>query len=138
MMRRFALLLALTVLGACTNEIDESTRPDNIVGNYRLVSYGGTTLPAPLQVDTGTVQILAGDLVLSSDRSWTETITLKSTRGGTSQTFFDKGAGSWTIVREFAYLAFNDKLNSYQFSGTASGRTIVLRAEGGAEMVYRR
>ena len=138
MMRRFAALLALTFLWACTDEIDESTRPENIVGTYRLVTYGGSTLPTTRLVNTVAVQVLAGDLTLTADRNWTEALTLKTTTGGASQTFIEKGAGSWAIVREFAYISFNDKLNAFQFSGTASGRTIVLQSAGGAEMVYRR
>ena len=137
-MRRFAALLALTILGACAYEIDESTRPENVAGTYLLVTYGGVALPATLRKDTVTVQVLAGTLALTPDGSWTEAITFKSTTGTVSRTVFDKGAGSWTIVREIAYLAFTDKLNGYRFSGTASGRTIVLQSSSGAEMVYRR
>lgn len=138
-MRRLAALFALTILAACSSEIDESTRPENIVGEYRLVTYGGATLPATRQVETATVQVLAGDLVLTSDGSWTETLTLRSTTGtGASQTILEKGAGSWSVVREYAYLSFNDKLNKYAFSGLASGRTIVLQSADGAELVYRR
>jgi hypothetical protein len=137
-MRRFTAVIALLFLGACTNEIDESTRPENIVGNYHLVSYGGAPLPAVRQVDTFTVRIVAGDLILTPDRGWTETLTLTSATSGNSQTFTEVGSGSWTIIRDFAYLAFNDTRNAYQFSGTASGRTIVLQSIDGAEMIYRR
>lgn len=137
-MRRFSAALALVILGACTNEIDESTRPENIAGNYHLVTYGGAPLPAVRQVDTFTVRILSGDLVLTTDRAWTETLTLTSTIPGNTQTFTEIGSGSWTIIRDYAYLAFNDQRNAYQFSGTASGRTIVLQSSDGAEMIYRR
>ena len=40
-MRRYAAIGALAILGACTNEIDQSTRPENVAGTYRLTSYGG-------------------------------------------------------------------------------------------------
>ena len=136
-MRRLAAAIALICLGACTNEIDESTRPENIVGNYQLVSVGGEPLPATRQIDTTTALIISGELILTSDRRWTETIKLRS-NSGAGQILLEDGAGGWTIIRDFAYLAFTDTRNSYQFSGTASGRTIVLTFADGSEMVYRR
>lgn len=136
-MRRLAALIALLLVGACTNEIDQSTRPENIVGTYQLVSVGGAPLPATRQLDTTTALIISGELMLTSDHSWTETIKLRSSSGA-GQILVQNGSGSWTIIRDFAYLAFNDTLNGYQFSGTGSGRTIVLQFSDGSEMIYRR
>ncbi|MEO8621249.1 MAG: hypothetical protein ABI625_09295 [bacterium] len=136
-MRRLAAVCALVFLGACTNEIDESTRPENIVGDYQLVSYGGAPLPATRQLDTATALIISGELILTSDHSWTETVKLR-TSSGAGQLLVENGSGSWAIIRDFAYLAFSDIRNGYQFSGTAAGRTIVLQNSDGTEMVYRR
>src|SRR5215212_5831756 len=50
-MRRFAALLAAVILTACTNEIDQSTRPTAVVGSYQLRTYGGRSLPAQVSTD---------------------------------------------------------------------------------------
>ncbi len=137
-MRRYAAVVVLTILGACTNDIDQSTRPENVAGTYRLTSYGGTVLPATRQVDTVAVRVLSGELILGTDRTWTETLSLRPAAPASSQTFTELGAGTWNIIREYAYIAFTDTKNAYQFSGVASGRTIVLQSADGAEMIYRR
>ena len=137
-MRRYAMVVALTILGACTNDIDQSTRPENVAGTYQLATYAGAVLPATRQVGTLTVRVVSGELILSTDRTWTETLTLRPTTPTTSQTFTELGAGTWNIIREYAYIAFTDTRNAYQFSGVASGRTIVLQSADGAEMIYRR
>ena len=137
-MRRYAAVVALTILGACTNEIDQSTRPENVAGTYRLTSYGGAALPATRQVEASTIRLLSGELILGTDRTWTETLTLRPATPVSSQTFTEVGAGTWFIIRDLAYIAFTDNMNAYQFSGVASGRTIVLKAADGVEMIYRR
>lgn len=137
-MRRYATVVALTILGACTNDIDQSTRPENVAGTYRLVTYAGSALPTTRQAGAATVRVLSGELVIGADFTWTEALTLRPTTPATSQTFMELGAGTWNIIREYAYIAFTDSKNAYRFSGVASGRTIVLQSADGAEMIYRR
>ena len=138
-MRRLLALLALTALGACENEIDESTRPQNIAGTYQLVSYAGKPLPAPIPSGaTATAEILAGELVLTTDLRWTETQSVLLTFPGSAQITPVVSSGTWALIRSYAYLVFNDTSNGYQFSGTAAGGTIVLETVSGSEMIYRR
>jgi hypothetical protein len=137
-MRRFLALLALTALSACSEEIDQSTRPDNIVGSYHLVTWGGATLPATIQSDSVNVQVLDGTLTLSSDGAWAESLSVKASFGGAAQVEAETSFGSWNNIREFAYISFYDHANNYQFSGTASGGTIVLNTVSGEQLVYRR
>ena len=137
-MKRILALVACVALAACNNEIDQSTRPDNIVGSYHLVTWGGRQLPTTIRSDSVVVQVLDGELVLASDHAWSETISVKTTFKGTSQTQPITTFGSWNNIRPSAYIAFNDKLNLYQFSGTAAGSTIVLNTVAGDELVYIR
>ena len=137
-LKRSAAVAVLAILGACTNDIDQSTRPDNVAGTYHLSTYAGAALPTTRQVDTLTVQVVSGELILGTDYTWTEALTLRPTTSTTSQTFTELGAGTWNIIRDYAYIAFTDKKNAYQFSGVASGRTIVLQSANGAQMIYRR
>jgi hypothetical protein len=136
-MRRLVALLALTALAACTNEIDESTRPQNIVGTYQLVSLGGKPLPSTTLSSSGaSLEYLGGELVLAADKGWTETLSFRVNGG--SQVQSAASSGTWTSIRDYAYLAFSDSTNGYQFTGTASGGIIVLETASGSEMIYRR
>ena len=138
-MRRIASLLALVALTACSTDIDQSTRPDNIAGTYHLASLGGAPLPARTTIDSTTVQLVSGELVMTANGKWTEALaftTLSST--GVKQATTSSGAGTWVILRDQAYIAFVDRLNAYWFSGVGSGNMIVLETVGGQRMVYRR
>ena len=138
-MRRLAALLGLAVLTACSTDIDQSTRPDNLAGTYHLVSLAGAPLPAPTTIDTVSAQLVSGDLVLTANGTWTETLSLTTASPtGLKQLMTSSGAGRWVILRNFAYIAFTDRINAYSFSGVGSGNTVVLQTVGGQEMVYRR
>jgi hypothetical protein len=137
-MRRFLALLAVTALCACTNEIDQSTRPDNIVGTYHLQSWGGIPLPTVIRADSVTEQVLDGELILASDGSWSEVLSVEVTSAGVTQTQAVTTFGSWNNIREFAFISFFDKANNYQFTGTAAGATVVVNTVDGAQLVYRR
>jgi len=138
-MRRIASLLALVALTACSTDIDQSTRPDNIAGTYHLASLGGAPLPVPTMVDSTTFQLVSGELVMTANGMWTEDLaftTLSPT--GVKQATTSSGAGTWVILRDQAYIAFMDRLNAYSFSGVGSGNMIVLESIGGQRMVYQR
>ncbi len=137
-MRRIFAVLAFAVLGACSQEIDQSTRPDNLVGTYHLVSYAGALLPATIRADSVNLQVLDGTLIIASDGQWSETVSIQARAAGVTQVQAVTGFGSWNNIREFAYISFFDKANNYQFSGTASGATVVLNTVNGDQLVYRR
>jgi hypothetical protein len=137
-MRRFLALFALAAVSACSSEIDQSTRPNNIVGSYQLVSFGGTVLPATIRADSVNLQVIDGTLTLASDGAWSEVISVQSRAGGVTQVLATTTFGSWNNVRPTAYISFFDRVNSYQFSGTASGGTVVLNTVNGEQLVYRR
>jgi len=136
-MRRFLALFALVALGACGTEIDQSTRPNNVAGVYHLVSLGGTVLPATIRADSVNLQVLEGTLTLGTDGSWEETLSINAQSAGVTQVQAVTTFGSWNNVRPNAYISFFDRVNNYQFTGTASGATIVLTTVEGGEMIYR-
>ena len=85
-MRRFAALLAVVFVAACSNEIDASIRPEAIVGTYELRRYGGQKLPALVSTDQGgAMELLSGELVIGADKSWTEARVYRVTDGGVAQ-----------------------------------------------------
>jgi hypothetical protein len=136
-MRRFAALLAAVLVAACTNEIDTSTRPEAIVGTYQLSTYGGQKLPTVVSSDqSGTMELLSGELVIDADKSWTESRVYRVTDGGSSQQIVFGSGGSWTLLGEGAFMQFNDKVRGYQFTGTAAGGSVTLNLNDGATVIY--
>jgi hypothetical protein len=136
-MRRLAALLAVVFVAACTNEIDTSTRPESIVGTYQLSTYGGQKLPTVVSNDqSGTMELLSGELVIGADKSWTETRVYSVTDGGFSQQIAFGSSGSWTLLGEGAFMQFNDKVRGSQFTGTAAGGSVTLNLNDGATVIY--
>ena len=138
-MRRLAALLAAVILTACTNEIDQSTRPTSVVGSYQLKAYGGRALPVQGSSDAnGTMEILSGELAIGSDKSWTESRKYRYTESGVAQQVSFGSAGSWVFLREGADMQFNDKVLGYQFTGTAAGGSVTLNLNDGYTLIYSR
>jgi hypothetical protein len=137
LMRRFAALLAVVLVAACTNEIDTSTRPEAVIGSYQLRSYGGQKLPVVVSTDqNGTAELLSGELVIAADKSWTEARVYRYTLGGVAQNIEFGSNGSWVLNREGAFMEFNDKALGYQFTGTAAGGSLTLYLSDGATAIY--
>jgi hypothetical protein len=135
-MRRFAALLAVLLVAACTNEIDTSIRPGAVVGSYSMRSYGGETLPTTITDDQGnTMELVSGELVISPDRSWSESRVYQITDGGVAQQITFGTNGSWALV-DGAAMQFNDKVRGYQFTGTAAGGSVTLSLNDGATAIY--
>lgn len=138
-MRRFAALLIAVLVTACTSELDTSTRAQSVVGTYQLQSYGGRPLPTQTSADEElTTELLGGELVIGSDKSWTETRTYRYTQSGGVQQLSFGTSGSWVYLREGADMQFNDKVLGYQFTGTAAGGSVTLNLNDGYTLIYSR
>jgi ABC-type phosphate transport system substrate-binding protein len=138
-MRRFAALLAVVFLAACTNEIDQSTRPDLVAGSYQLRAYGGRQLPAVVSSDSsGVLEITGGSLVIGADNSWSESQDYRLTKGTMVRLASAGSSGSWVYFRDFASMTFNDKVYNYQFTGTVAGGSVTLELENGSSFMYSR
>jgi hypothetical protein len=137
-MRRIAALLAVVFLAACTREIEQSTRPETVMGTYQLSTYGGRSLPALVSNDTaGVWEVVGGQLVIGSDQSWSETLNFQLTKNATTTPAAYGSSGSWVFLRDYAFMVFNDKVDNYQFSGTAAGGTVTLDLVNGNSLVYK-
>jgi hypothetical protein len=138
-MRRFAAVLVAVLVTACTPELDTSTRPTSVVGTYQLRSYGGRPLPTQTSTDEDvTIELVSGELVIGSDKSWSETQTYRYTQSGSIQQVSFGTSGSWVYLREGADMQFNDKVRGYQFTGTAAGGTVTLNLNDGYTLIYSR
>jgi hypothetical protein len=139
MRRLAALLAAVIVTAACTNEIDQSTRPTSVVGSYQLKAYGGRIPPVQITTEAaGTMEVLSGELVIGADKSWTESRVYRYTENGVTQQMAFGSAGSWTFLRDSASMQFNDKQFGYQFSGVAAGGSVTLSLNDGYTAIYSR
>ena len=136
-MRRFVALLTVVLLTACTNEIEQSTRPSTVAGTYQLKAYGGKPLPVVVSNDGGAVtEVLSGELVIGADNTWSETRTYRLMASEGSHTASFEYSGSWTYVREEAYMLFNLPSMAVQFTGTAAGGSVTLSMSDGNTVVY--
>ena len=136
-MRRFAALLAVVLVAACSNEIDTSTRPEEIVGSYGLLTYGGSKLPTVLSSDAnGSLELRSGVLVIGADTSWSETRVYRVTDAGGVQDITFGSSGSWALLGEGAFMQFNDKVRGSQFTGMAAGGSVTLNLNDGATVIY--
>ena len=136
-MRRFAALLAVVFLAACSTEIEQSTRPNSVTGSYQLRTYAGRSLPAYVSTDSsGVLEIVGGTLVIGADQSWTETQNYRLTKGAKVQAASVGTSGSWVFLRDFAYMMFNDKVYNYQFTGTVAGGSVTLDLDNGNALVF--
>lgn len=136
-MRRFAALLAVVLVAACSNEIDTSTRPEEIVGSYGLLTYGGSKLPTVLSSDAnGSMELRSGVLVIGADKSWSETRVYRVTDAGGVQDITFGSSGSWALLGEGAFMQFNDKVRGSQFTGMAAGGSVTLNLNDGATVIY--
>ena len=138
-MRRIAALIAVVFLAACTREIEQSTRPESVMGTYQLSTYGGRSLPALVSTDTaGVWEVVGGQLVIGSDQSWSETLDFRLTKGAKVQPASYGTSGSWVFLRDYAFMVFNDKVDDYQFTGTAAGGSVTLDLVNGNSLVFKR
>ena len=139
-MRRFAALLAVLLVTACTNEIDTSTRPESVIGSYQLRAYAGQRPPTQITSDSlWTTELVSGELVIAADKSWTESRVYRFVQGGAAQQYTFGSNGSWVFLSPGSPdMQFNDKVLNYQFTGTAAGGTITLSLNNGATAVYTR
>jgi hypothetical protein len=136
-MRRFAALLAVVFLAACSTEIEQSTRPNSVAGSYQLRTYGGRSLPALVSTDSsGVLEIVSGTLVIGSDQSWSETQEFRLTKGAIVTPAAFTSSGSWVFLRDYAFMMFNDKVYNYQFSGIVAGRSVTLDLNNGNSLVF--
>ena len=136
-MKRLVALIVVIFLAACTTEIDQSTRPSSVIGTYQLRSYGGRTLPAVIASDVnGVTEVVGGQLVIGADQTWTYTVDQRLTKGPNVKSTSFGSSGSWSLVRDYASITFNDKIYGYQFTGVAAGRTVTLDFNDGSSLVY--
>ncbi len=139
-MRSAAALLCLILGVACSKEYDQSTRPEQVAGTYTLTQYKGAALPAIVRTDsTGILRLMSGSLVIGADHTFSETLSFTLTSPvGAATSQIGLRQGTWSMVRDFALMSFNDTRNGQTYTGTAAGGAVVLETVTGAQLIYRK
>jgi hypothetical protein len=129
-----ATMLASCGGGSVTDAIDPATAP--IAGIYDLTSTNGASLPATF-VSNGTVVTIRSDVfVLGEGGSWTETYTATETRAGVTTPVTTVRSG--TYARSVTSVTFRNSANDTAYSGTFTGRGLLVTDSGGRSYSFVR
>ena len=125
-MRPAALTVALAVglLAGCGNP----TGPEAIAGNYTLRTINGQDLPFTIEAALldGKIELAAGSLRINSDNTFSLSLTLATTEGGTTTSETETTTGSYTL-NETAITLTSD---GETVTGSITGNTLTLIDEG--------
>lgn len=138
MSRRLLLALACCsaiLLGcgqATTEVIDEGAA---LAGTYRLTAVNGGSLPALyLQSASGRVEFTAGTLTLRADSSFTESLTLRTTRTdgspAESNTYIENGTFAIVGTQVYFSVPANGGQPGFSWDGSVSGDVVTYTVSG--------
>jgi hypothetical protein len=142
-MRRqlIGVMLVLTAL-ACGS--DKGTGPDaSMSGNFTLRTVAGVNVPAAVydQPD-GKVEIVAGNLNFSTDRTWTGQFDVRGTDrpSGIVTPLTLHGNGTYTL--NGSTVTIHDATDGTDFTATVNGNTLTatldLLGDGAVTMVFQK
>ena len=124
-----SILLAMVV--ACGG--DKATGPNaSITGNYTLRTVNGNTVPAVVfQNTTEKEELTAGNINLNADRTWSGSLSLRSTNltNGATATLSLPANGTYT--NNNGSLTLTDASDNTQLTGTVGGGTLTIVGDTG-------
>ncbi len=124
-----SILLAMVV--ACGG--DKATGPNaSITGNYTLRTVNGNALPAVVfQNTTEKEELTAGNINLNADRTWSGSLSLRSTNltNGATATLSLPANGTYT--NNNGSITLTDASDNSQLTGTVGGGTLTIVGDTG-------
>jgi len=124
-----SILLAMVV--ACGG--DKATGPNaSITGNYTLRTVNGNTVPAVVfQNTTEKEELTAGNINLNADRTWSGSLSLRSTNltNGATATLSLPANGTYT--NNNGSITLTDASDNTQLTGTVGGGTLTIVGDTG-------
>ena len=124
-----SILLAMVV--ACGG--DKATGPNaSITGNYTLRTVNGNTVPAVVfQNTTEKEELTAGNINLNADRTWSGSLSLRSTNltNGATATLSLPANGTYT--NNNGSITLTDASDNSQLTGTVGGGTLTIVGDTG-------
>ena len=136
---RNARTFALIAMSAVTVSCKDSTGPAGVTGTWTLQSIDGSPLPVVVFQDaSGTERITASTLVLNANGTFTVNITFTSTpTGGSATTFNASESGTYVVNGSTVTFTFTDDEGTSTDTGTISGNTLTVVADGEAWVFTR-
>ena len=114
-MRRFLIMATAVLAGGLLTACGDNTGPESVRGLYGLNSINGKALP----VDLGGIEYIAGQIILSTDGTYSRKSTVDS--GGGPETTTDTG----TFTVDGSTVQFDDL-----GTGTVSGNALTIVIDG--------
>ena len=138
-MRHFlviTLALVSTVLAACGDSTGPSrTGTTGIAGTYNLQTVNGSPLPyTVIQVGQDKLEVTAGRVTLTADRTFSASITFRETENGTATTTTETDSGTYTQNGTAINFAYADGTTD---TAALNGNILTIAAQGIA-LVFRR
>lgn len=128
-------LMALAFATACGGAAATDPAQVTFAGTYALQSVNGSKLPyVAIQDASGTVIIVADQLVIADGGSWSESGTIRTTINGQTQTQVGGNSGSWTRSGNSLFL-YSVRTNTNSYAGTFSQNRLDM-VDGGASYVF--
>jgi hypothetical protein len=135
MRRLLASTFVMALMAANVVACRDATAPTDITGTYHLRTVNGFALPVVMVEVAGAQQeLLAWQLTLLSDNTWTSSITMRFNyiALGTSRTDVEASSGTWTrLGRSIEFTTPRDRTTATIENGAlvtvAGGRTFVFR-----------
>ena len=112
----------------------DATGPEAVAGNYTLRTVNGQDLPVVIvQVLDEKIEVTAGSWRINSDNTFSTSLTLATTTGGTTTSETGSNNGTYTLSGSAITFTFPDASTS---SGSISGNTLTVIDEG-LSLVFR-
>ncbi|HEY2852309.1 MAG TPA: hypothetical protein VGJ18_05650 [Gemmatimonadaceae bacterium] len=129
-MRRLVLAGVAMLLVACGG--DKTTGPETVSGTYTLRTVNGTAVPMIVYQDSQEKdELLAGNVTLSADNSWSGLLSIRATDLSSGQVF----GGSYPIGGTYSLsgntITLTDSPDLLSFTGTVSGGTLNIGGDIG-------
>ena len=87
-MRRLLVMFALATLAACGDNTSTAPVTVNLVGDWKLQSVNGGSIPYSETTATGKFEVLDGSTVISGTGGFTMNVVQRTTTSGGSQSVF--------------------------------------------------
>ena len=126
----FALIAVTTLAAGACGEL--GTGPATFSGTYALQSINGQRVPAPLYYSSASdhIEILASDLTLYDDGSYTDFTRVQDTHFAPTRVYDDNTQGTWVVSGTQLTLADRNDLTHVTYATLSNGRIVIDRFGG--------
>lgn len=126
----FALVAVTSLSAAACGDL--GTGPASFAGRYDLRSLNGQSVPATLYYNSASdhIEILASDITLYDDGSYTDFTRVQDTQFGPTQVYDETTQGTWSLSGSDLTLADRFDRTHVTYATIANGRLVIDRFGG--------